>query len=696
MVIEHMQLTQCVLFNTQIDVAVEGLSAVILQGRVNGDGFPEESVAKQCLEKLGGGLSIAQLRWVYSSFSDDELVEDGWDFSSVANLDGNSSSHKWSELSEACAAEEIFIGGPPIDSTAAELFKELIFGQSSSETFDVSRLGSFFAPANKSELADFLESNGSAIAYFDVGYILTDLDLDTLELVDVVVPQDLEGEPRLYHASAVSLQDGSYPLSRLLRFQLHDDLSSLSKTRSFVEFIDSESGNEIAKGQGNWPLADTQKLIMKTRIQSMFGIPKEVVESSCGPAGGVISIAGSSTVWPVAVVWAAVYSSFCDVEITVEGGGSSAGAGRVCGNEDHGSPVLMGSMSREWNKDEAQEQNGFLYECLLGDTTRSAIQVDVAIDGLTVAVAGLGVAQECIEILGGLTTDQLRWIYSNYNDQLLEETGWDPKSVPNSDRNSQTHKWNELHKDCNNIEIRIAGADDLSGTYEYFLEAILVDHDNGETFDVFRPGFSYFNDKDDDILVDYIFTFPEGKPRASRMPKLLFCPTFLTKSISLLSSLAISYFGFSYYYSNQDSLSAVAIQNDAGQFLKPNPETIGDGSYNPLARRIYMNLLNSETALDHTVPFVSFGLQNPEMVGATGYVAIPEDQAAEMIISRLSSGGVFASSGSDKSSGGSGLSTGAIVGIAVGGAVMMCCIFAIVLKLSRDRDSKNGGVEQAH
>lgn len=114
------------------------------------------------------------------------------------------------------------------------------------------------------------------------------------------------------------------------------------------------------------------------------------------------------------VVLYAIYQIGCDVEIEVAGGGSFAGAGRVCGNLAKGTHVDIGDMSREWKESEAIETRGFLYECLKGDTSRSAIQVDVAIDGLAVAMQVGGIAEQCIKILGGLTIDQLRWIYSDY------------------------------------------------------------------------------------------------------------------------------------------------------------------------------------------------------------------------------------------------------------------------------------------
>jgi phosphate transport system substrate-binding protein len=625
-------------------VAVEGISLAVPQA-MEGD---ETAVAKSCLEEMEA-LTLPQLRWIFSSFSDDELIGDGWDQDSIPNSDGDPTTHLWSELNSACEQVEIRIAGPPVDSDAAKLFQELVFGEKNAETFAVDRPGSFFAGQDSDELADFLVTNSTAaIAFFDIGYILTSLDLASVSSVNV----EVDGE--VFKPGAKSFEDGTYPLSRILHYFVHNDEDSLEITRSFVDFIFSEDGDDAAKSNGFWPLSGSKKLVMATRMQSALGIPQSLVESYCGPAGASISIAGSSTVYPVADLWAQIYSTFCDVEITVEGGGSSNGAARVCGVESRGSPVDIGDMSREWSGSEAVEHDGFLYECLEGDASRSAIQVEVAIDGLTVAVNHDGVASNCIQILGGLTTDQLRWIYSNYNDNELTATGWDPASVPNNDGDSLTHKWSELHEGCSNTEIEIAGPDDRSGTYEYFLETIFLDHDNGETFDVFRPGFSYFNSEDDDVLVDYVYSNPE----------------------------AIAFFGYNYYFENRDSLESVAIRNRDGVFLKPIPETIGDGSYNPLARRIYMNLLNAPEVLENTIPLVQFGLENPAIVAYTGYVAIPEDQADKLIATRLENA-PFSISNDEENSG---LSTGAVVGIVVGSIVGLCLVVGIMYKCMRGRD----------
>lgn len=188
--------------------------------------------------------------------------------------------------------------------------------------------------------------------------------------------------------------------------------------------------------------------------------------AQCGPEGS-FRIAGSSTVLPIAELWAEAYEAKCSgIQVSTEGGGSSAGAGRVCGNEELGTPVEIGDMSREWMYPEATYAGNGFYNCFAGDSSRSTIQIEVAIDGLSVITKKGGAAARCVQSLGGLTTDQLRWIYSSYGSAALNATGWNPSALANSDGDDSTHLWSELSADCPAVEIKIAGADSESGTYE--------------------------------------------------------------------------------------------------------------------------------------------------------------------------------------------------------------------------------------
>lgn len=334
------------------------------------------------------------------------------------------------------------------------------------------------------------------------------------------------------------------------------------------------------------------------------------------------------------------------------------GAGRVCAELDRGTPTDIGNMSREWKDAEANAHGNYIYECVQGDPDRSAIQIAVAIDGLTVAVQNNGIAARCIQLLKGLTMGQLRWVYSSYSEQELEKTGWDPREVPFTDNNPGTHLWSELDDRCDSVEILISGPDDLSGTYEYFKEEVLKDYKNGETFASNR-GVSYVNSAVDELLIKYVDEHEE----------------------------ALTFFGYAYYAEYQNRLASVPIQNSEGAMIAPSTDTIRDGSYEPLSRSIYMNVLNEKASLKHVVPFIKFGLESDELVGISGYLAHP----AEDEMHRRIDGAPY-----DLSSGDSGIGSGTLVGLVIGGAFLFVVSLLLAVHRSRNTKSNRPVEEQAY
>ena len=144
----------------------------------------------------------------------------------------------------------------------------------------------------------------------------------------------------------------------------------------------------------------------------------------CGPSGS-FTIAGSTDVEIIAASWAQGYTAKCPgAKITVVGGGSSAGARRVCNEETAGTAVEIGNMSRDWNPiseanvtDAAKRK----FVCNFGNKSRAVTQIDVAIDGIAVVVINAGLVAQCLRKLdgGGLSIDKLRWIYSDYTKAQL-------------------------------------------------------------------------------------------------------------------------------------------------------------------------------------------------------------------------------------------------------------------------------------
>lgn len=650
---------------------------------------------------------------MYSSFDETGLLANGWDSSAVPNSDGNPSTHLWSELLDDpdCPATEIKISGADVFYGYVEsvhmilllltmlslltqyliclcyyqhpyrtydYFKEVVLpAEDADETFDTTRPTGYVNNEVDEVLVQYLADNEEAISYFGYSYFA----LNDQELHAAPIQNDAGN---FISPTVVSVEDGSYnPLSRRIYMNILDSPSSLALTRPFLDFGLSSFGESLVQETGYFPIPELERIVMRTRAQTANGVPLSTIqETPCGPAGRDITIAGSSTVFPVANLWVSflaflhsicisqlttnhcihvatqggIYEIGCGTKVEVKGGGSSIGADRVCGGGD--GPVDIGNMSREW-KDSEASVSGQVYSCLEHDTSRSAIQIPVAIDGLTVATNDGGVAKACVESLGGLNLHQLRWIYSSYSASKLEGTGWDSSSVANSDGNDATHLWSELSAECSATEILIAGADDLSGTYEYFLETVLTDHENGETFALGRPN-GYRNSALDEDLVAYI----------------------------LDNNSAISYFGYAYYFANRDTLFSAPIQNSAGMMVKPTDSSVGDGSYEPLARRIYMNLHNDETAIEATAPFVKFGFstEGRELVAATGYINIPDTERTEMIsiIDAALPGGTVSWSSN-------GLSGGAIAGIVIAAVVVIAAIAYILMK--KNESAKKTGKE---
>ena len=156
------------------------------------------------------------------------------------------------------------------------------------------------------------------------------------------------------------MRDGSYePLSRPLFMNVHINAASLVKTIPFMVYgLDTHAGQEAVAEVGYVALNDAQLADMMHRRLTVLAVTYTDSDYSlrgelCGQ-GQTITIAGSSTVKPLAEAWAQDFQAFCaGYTISVEGGGSGAGAGRVCGNSAKGTPVNIGDMSRDWKATEA-------------------------------------------------------------------------------------------------------------------------------------------------------------------------------------------------------------------------------------------------------------------------------------------------------------------------------------------------------
>ena len=136
------------------------------------------------------------------------------------------------------------------------------------------------------------------------------------------------------------------------------------------------------------------------------------------------------------------------------------------------------------------------------------------------------------------------------------------------------------------IKVYAPGTD--SGTFDYFKEVVV---EKGS----FRPDASV--SEDDNVLVRGV-AGDKG---------------------------AIGFFGCAYYFENKDKINAVAVVNDAGKAILPNPQTIEDGSYNPLSRPLFIYVSKKSAERPEVDAFVKFYLQHTAKLSAeVGYVPLPQ------------------------------------------------------------------------
>ena len=277
-----------------------------------------------------------------------------------------------------------------------------------------------------------------------------------------------------------------------------------------------------------------------------------------GSLSGTINIAGSSTVFPLATAFAEPFNSdHPDVEINVQSTGSGGGfANFFCtGDTD------FNNASRPI-KDEEEEQ------CASNDI--EPIELTVATDALTVVV-----------------NNDNDWATELTVDQLAEI--WSAEASPTT--------WADVNGDWPDEEIELFGPSDASGTYDYFIDAVLGEEGPGHRQD-------YSGTEQDRTIIQGV----EG------------------------SEYAIGYMGFAYYTENTDRVQAAAIDDGDGP-VEPSLETARSGEYTPLARPLFTYPKLAALGEEHIAEFARYFIENTtnESVVAdeVGYVPLTDEQQAE-------------------------------------------------------------------
>ena len=206
------------------------------------------------------------------------------------------------------------------------------------------------------------------------------------------------------------------------------------------------------------------------------------------------------------------------------------------------------------------------------------IELPVAYDGLAV------VAHPDNDWASCLTTEELEMI-------------WEP--------NSSVETWSDIRSEWPDEPISLYGPGTASGTYDYFTEAIVGESGASRT--------DFSASEDDNVLVQGV----SG------------------------DDYSLGFFGLAYYENNQDQLKIIAVDDgnpDNGEgCIEPSQETIENGTYQPLARPLFIYVSANQAENSAVSDFVNYYLENVgALVTDVGYIPL-SDEAYQLAQNRFES-----------------------------------------------------------
>ena len=189
-------------------------------------------------------------------------------------------------------------------------------------------------------------------------------------------------------------------------------------------------------------------------------------EGNDSTAGGTIQQAGSSTVYPIAEAWDEELAAQ-GIQVTVAGGGSGAGASKLCRNE-----IDLADLSRAMKQSEVEQckANGV-----------DPVEWIVAFDGLSVVVSKEN------DFVDHLTIEELRRMWAS---------------------GSAVRTWADVRAGWPEEPIKLYGPDSDSGTYEYFVEEVLGASCGADGKELCAPRSDYTYSAEDTVLVEGVRESP--------------------------------------------------------------------------------------------------------------------------------------------------------------------------------------------
>ncbi|MBK8015666.1 MAG: PstS family phosphate ABC transporter substrate-binding protein [Betaproteobacteria bacterium] len=186
--------------------------------------------------------------------------------------------------------------------------------------------------------------------------------------------------------------------------------------------------------------------------------------------------------------------------------------------------------------------------------------------------------------------DALTVVINPKNNWLKSITVAELKKMWEPAAQGKVTKWKQINPAWPDEPMKLFGPGADSGTFDYFTEAV-----NGKSKSS-RGDFTAA--EDDNVLVQGVARDVNG----------------------------LGYFGYAYYAENKDKLKALPIINPkTGKPVGPSMETVVDGTYQPLARPIFIYV--NVKSLDRTEikEFIQFYMKNSEdLIKEVRYVPLPQ------------------------------------------------------------------------
>ena len=287
-------------------------------------------------------------------------------------------------------------------------------------------------------------------------------------------------------------------------------------------------------------------------------------------AGGEVFVTGSSTVEPISIRVGELAGEMSggDLAVTVEGPGTGDGFAKFCAGEGD-----VTGASRAIKDEEAQ---------LCADAGIEFVELQVAIDGLTVATSPNNTEIECLDTAA---------LYALLGPESEGFENW-------SDANTIAGELGSAYADLPEVPLVVSGPGEESGTYDTFVEFAIADHAEERGADEFLRA-DYASSANDNLIVEGI----EG------------------------ADTSLGWIGYAYYRAEEDRMKAIAVAGDDGECVSPTDETIADGSY-PFSRPLFIYVNTAKAAENPAVKsYVDLYLSEAGIatVGDAGYVEAPAD-----------------------------------------------------------------------